>query len=122
MSQFGANMLIADLARTLQQNARANNGDDDDDGVNGGEDEGIFGAAGVLIDGTHEQGTACIERQYFGLALDMNEVLVSHIHDAAARGECFPTRARTIICGEKDNAKELQKLIEGDKSLLNRQG
>jgi len=96
-------MLIADLARTLQQNARANGGDDDD-GVNGGEDQGVFGA-GELIDDSGEQGTASIERQYFGLALDMNEVLVSHIHDAAAR----------------DNAKELKKLIEGDKSLLNRQ-
>lgn len=122
-------MMMSDLARTLRAQNAANNDDDDN-----GPDEGLFGAGGLIDnqpDATrNDTETLHMERQYFGLAHDMNEVLISPIHDAAARGSllrivalCFLTRGSSDDnrFRSKDNIQELAKLIKADKSLLNLQ-
>lgn len=89
-------MMMADLARTMRARAVANNdGNDDDDNdahddAGNVNDDGLFGAGGLIEKNeapSDESEALNVERQYFGLAHDMNEVLVSHIHDAAARGK-----------------------------------
>jgi hypothetical protein len=72
MSDLGAQLFTADLGRILRR---------DDESAAPEEDDSAAASAGAL------------ERQYFSLARDMNEVLVSALHDAAARDNLEALRA-----------------------------
>lgn len=60
-------MMMADLGRNMRD--QIENDDDNDK---------------VADSGTGE--TLAMEREFFAMAQDMNEVLISAVHDAAARG------------------------------------
>jgi hypothetical protein len=72
MSDLGAQLFSADLGRILH-------GEPDDS------DPGATLLDNADTSSTATTGASALERQYFSLARDMNEVLVSPLHDAAAR-------------------------------------
>jgi hypothetical protein len=84
MSDLGAQLFTADLGRILR--GRENNNNNNNNNNNGDIDENDAANNAIVDDeSTASTGAVALERQYFSLARDMNEVLVSPLHDAAAR-------------------------------------
>jgi hypothetical protein len=74
MSGVGSQIMIADLGRAFRTQNQLDDDNDDDNVDNESVEKPV------------NSETLAMERDYFNLARDMNEVLVSAIHDAAARG------------------------------------